>query len=152
MSRAYSGKTSIAVIAWRIAAFNTLAFLFLLWVFYDGILSGGDVGFVERVVGLVFWWTFCQFGGFLSAFQINLVLRLIFNFYFQSRPEYVMWLREGGSPFWDILPWPFNTDSNTVRMAISRPPDYDVCPRDGYPLGRRFGNQCRHCGLYYDKG
>ena len=71
---------------------------------------------------------------------------------FGCRREYHDWLRAGGDPFWDVLPWPINTDPDVVRMAITAPPDHDACPLDGYPLGRRFGNQCRACGRFYDKG
>lgn len=150
MSRAYSGKTSISALSWRIAVFMTIPYLFIVWVFYTQML-GGDT-FATKILWLAIWWIFLQAGGFIGLFPVLIVMRVVYDLIYHNSAAYALWIREGGSPFWDVLPWPINTDAPKVRMAISRPPDYDLCPRDGWPLGRRFGNQCRYCGLYYDKG
>lgn len=128
----------------------TPPYLFFVWIFH-GVL--GRYSFLARVWYLFCWWAMMNLGGFLTAVVIGgALMRFVSDMLYQTRREYYLWRQAGGDPFWDILPWPINTDSNKVRMAITAPPDYDFCPHDGFPVGRRFGNQCRACGTFHDKG
>ena len=151
MSRELSGKTPISTLAWRYSFFIvTPIYLFILWIFYPALNTSSFIG---KVWWLFYWWAMTNAGAFLVSVGGGIVLmRMILGIAYQTRREYYLWLQNGGDPFWDILPWPINTDPDKVRMAIGVPPDYDYCPNDGFPLGRRFGNQCRACGRYHDKG
>jgi hypothetical protein len=151
MSRQHSGKSPIPVLAWRFSLFIVTPFyVFLVWVFHP-ILNTDSI--VSKVWWLLIWWLACNFGGFSISVGLGWpLMRAWCDFLYRSRREYWDWRRAWGDPFWDVLPWPINADPPVVRMAITTPPDHDVCPIDGYPLGRRFGNQCRGCGRFYDKG
>lgn len=150
MSREQSGKSPILVLAWRFSLFLVTPFyLFVLWVFHPVLSPYGTPG---KAVWLLAWWIACNIGGFSISVGLGWpLMRAVTDMIFGGRREYWDWRRAGGDPFWDILPWPINADPPKVRMAITVPPDLDVCPLDGFPLGRRFGNQCRACGRFYDK-
>ena len=151
MSRQHSGKSPIPVLAWRFSFFLVTPFyLLLLWVFHPVLGTDSTLG---KVFWLFIWWIAGNLGGFSISVGLGWsLMRASCDWAYQTRREYWDWRRAGGDPFWDVLPWPINADPPVVRMAITVPPDHDFCPHDGFPLGRRFGNQCRACGRFYDKG
>jgi hypothetical protein len=151
MSRESSGKSPISTLAWRFSLFLVTPFyLIIVWVF-DPLLN--TYGFLGKMWWLFVWWACSNLGAFSLSVGVGWpLLRAVTDWIFERRREYWDWRRAGGDPFWDVLPWPINIDPPKVRMAITIPPDQDVCPIDGFPLGRRFGNQCRACGRFYDKG
>jgi len=150
MSRAQSGKSPISRLAWRFSLFLvTPGYLLVVMLFYG---MGGTHG-LSAVLALFYWWVMCNLGAFVTCVFIGgAVTRYVIDLVYQTRLEYYRWRQAGGDPYWDFMPWPINPDSNKVRMAITAPPEFDFCPYDGFPVGRRFGNQCRACGTFHDKG
>ena len=68
-------------------------------------------------------------------------MRLIGYVLFGSTPQYQQFINEGGDPYLDFVPAPFNTDSWTQRLGGLREPQY-TC----FVPPQHWQNQCPCCG------
>lgn len=71
---------------------------------------------------------------------ISILVRIGGYLLFGDDPEYRCWVSEGGDPYFDLLPPPFNKDSWAVRAGGSPEPATDFVPPDDWML------QCSNCG------
>ncbi len=70
---------------------------------------------------------------------------LIALLFMGNDPEYRAWRREGGDPYFDNLPPPFNTDSNTQRDGGLAEPEYE-----GFVPPDDWVHQCPKCGARWE--
>ena len=73
-------------------------------------------------------------------FVASVFVRIGGHLLYGSDPEYRRWIAEGGDPYFDILPPPFNRDSLAVRAGGQPEPATDFIPPDGWMF------QCGSCG------
>jgi hypothetical protein len=141
MSRQHTGKTSIFA-------------LWLRWEIIWFIVMSPFIWFFEPARSSIVW-------GTLWVTNILWILLVIFmriwgSIVQRGSTSYQQWLLAGGSPFWDTLAWPFNTDPPQVRAAIGQPPQTSNCQFCGTSLrglfgyGGNYGNQCNQCGNFND--
>lgn len=146
--RSETGKTSRLVIWIRFFIVSSVLIYFpIMWLLklsirFDAMAGYFDPLFFGGWVGLCLLFT-ALFRAWMCGYMNNVQLH---------NPNYWQWRRNGGDPYFDWLPWPANPDPWVNRMAIGVPPDFDWCPNcnNNVPLGQYFGNQCGHCGLYFD--
>ena len=85
---------------------------------------------------------------------ISLIMRLIGFVYYGHDPAYQEFRRNGGDPYLDFLPPPFNTDSWTQRIGGLSEPETDFVPSESWVFqcvgcgARRAApdDTCWHCG------
>lgn len=123
-------RTSKLMILGRIGALGAslgTTFFYLLGAL--GISAAIGPIWIGAVIGIGFWvlliWAIIRFLGWVLA---------------GHDPSYQQYISEGGDPYFDGLPPPFNTDDRSQRVGGLREPDTDFVPPDHWQY------QCQRCG------
>lgn len=85
-------------------------------------------------------WIGAVIGICLFVFVMWAIIRLVGWLFAGDDPDYQQYIAEGGDPYFDGLPPPFNTDSWTQRIGGLSEPVTDFVPPDHWQY------QCQKCG------
>ncbi|QDU50481.1 hypothetical protein Pan110_28320 [Gimesia panareensis] len=80
------------------------------------------------------------FGIGIWVFIVWAIIRFVGWIFAGNDPDYQQYIAEGGDPYFDTLPAPFNTDSPTQRIGGLREPESDFVPPEHWQY------QCQRCG------
>ena len=110
--------------------------------------------FFDNPPGLYFM-SVCVITGYVYMWLMSQVIWIIGQAMYAGDPEYEKWLDSGADPYYDFIPWPWNTDSYAVTAGGRPEPDTAFVPPDNWiyqcpKCGARNESEystCWHCGF-----
>lgn len=98
---------------------------------------------VASGIGILFFAICGASGALAMAFVQRVLTHLFAQAVFRGDPDFDEWERQGGDPFFDFLPEPFNNDTVEQRLLGGTPSFF--CPKCGVSSELREG--CETCGF-----